>query len=361
MRIGILTHYDVNNLGAQLQMYALSNKLKQMGHTIVILRYIKNYDFNLSEKLKNQVSVKSIPYFIKNYLITKGFGLTFFNIKKFFINKKFRETHFVFDNYATADIDFAIVGSDEVFSLQSGANAMMYGHGVNTKNIISYAPSFGQTDLNLIKKHHCLELISSGLKKFKAISTRDEHSATLVNELTGLISEIVCDPVILFDFSNTKSPVAISKKKYLLVYSYDRWMVDKGEIEAIKRFAKDKNLITVSVGTYHKWCNKNITCDCLEWIEFFRNAEMVVTDTFHGSILSIITNTPMAVFIRNLNTNKLNDLLVRTGLQDRRLKDISYQEIKEVFNKPICFQEVNSKLNDLRTYGTDFLSKNLEF
>ncbi|MEG0155138.1 MAG: hypothetical protein RR678_07130, partial [Lachnospiraceae bacterium] len=68
MKIGILTHYDVNNMGAQLQLYALYNQIEQMGHEPIVLEYNKNYDFNCKEKLKNQITIKSIPYIISNYL-----------------------------------------------------------------------------------------------------------------------------------------------------------------------------------------------------------------------------------------------------------------------------------------------------
>lgn len=53
MKIGILTHYDVNNQGAQLQMYALYSKLEELGHTPKVLTYSKNYDFKMEERLKN--------------------------------------------------------------------------------------------------------------------------------------------------------------------------------------------------------------------------------------------------------------------------------------------------------------------
>ena len=162
MKIGILTHYDVNNQGAQLQMYALYNKLLELGHVPKILAYTKNFDFKLEEKIKTQVSVKSVPYYINNYLIKKGLGLTLHNVKKYKSNLDYRRKTFTYENYATADIDMAIVGSDEVFSLEAGVNIMMYGHAVNTKNVVSYAPSFGQTDINTINKYHCRELISSG-------------------------------------------------------------------------------------------------------------------------------------------------------------------------------------------------------
>src|SRR5690554_4319682 len=133
MKIGILTHYNVNNQGAQLQMYALYNKLKELGHIPVVLTYNKNFDFNVEAKLKNQVSIRSLPYYLRNYLFSKGLGITMHNVRKYKVNKEFRLNNFKHEDYATAEIDMAIVGSDEVFSLGSGVNIMMYGHAVNTE------------------------------------------------------------------------------------------------------------------------------------------------------------------------------------------------------------------------------------
>ena len=160
MKIGILTHYDVNNQGAQLQMYALYKKLEELGHEPIVLTYVKNYDFDKEKKLRYQASIKSIPYYIKNYLLKSGIGATYRNYEKLKLNKKFRKENFRFDNYATADIDMAIVGSDEVFSIPMGVNMMMYGHCVSTNKMISYAPSFGQTDIQLLEKHNAKTIVA---------------------------------------------------------------------------------------------------------------------------------------------------------------------------------------------------------
>ena len=359
MKVGILTHYDVNNQGAQLQMYALYNQLILMGHHPCILTYLKNYDFVPQEKLKNQVSLRSIPYYIRNYVIKQGIALSIFNAKKYMVNKQFRTKQFIFEDYAASNAESVVIGSDEVFSIPMGVNMMMFGHGLLTNKIFAYAPSFGQTDMGMLEKHHCKELIISGLNTFTAISARDEHTVNMIKALTGKVPQIVCDPVLLYDFSNTPKKIKLIKEKYLLVYSYDRWMVEPNEIESIKQYAKMNGMITVSAGTYHKWCDRNIVCNCLEWLEYFRNADAVVTDTFHGLVMSIVTNRPMAVYVRGLNVNKVTDLLRRTNLNKQRIDIISVDELNRAFKTEIDFNEVNSAVNEMRGTSTEYLTNTL--
>ncbi len=360
MRVGILTHYDVNNQGAQLQMYALYNQIKNMGHEPKVLSYTKNYDFEQIEKVRNQITIKSIPYLLKTYLIDKGIGSMYFNTRKYLKNKKYRNEYFNIEYYSTANIECAVVGSDEVFSIPMGVNMMMYGHCVNTNKVFSYAPSFGQTSIELMESYHCKNLIASGIQNFTQLSARDEHTKNIIMELTGREATIVCDPVLLYDFSSVHAKVKLPNKRYILIYAYERNMSSESEVEAIRAYAKKHGLITVSAGTYHKWCDVNIPCNCIEWIEYFRGAEAVITDTFHGAIVSIITHTPMAVLVRDLNVNKLTDLLKRTSTEERRIKDVSLEELDRVFSSDTKFEVVEESLNELRKVANDYLTKALQ-
>ena len=138
MKIGILTHYGVNNQGAQLQMYALYRQLEKLGHEPVILTYNKNFDFAREQKRRNEISIKSVPYILKNFLFKKGIRLTLHNVKKYLFNKKFREKCFRFEYYSESDCDAVVVGSDQVFDIHVGINIMMYGYDLRTKFCTDY-------------------------------------------------------------------------------------------------------------------------------------------------------------------------------------------------------------------------------
>lgn len=359
MKIGILTHYDVNNQGAQLQLYALYMQLKSLGHDPIVLTYHKNYDFDPSKEKRNQITISSIPYILKNFLFEKGIGLTWHNVKKYVINKKFREKEFRYGSYCLAELDAAIVGADEVFSLELGVNIMMYGHGVNTENMIAYAPSIGQTDLARIDRYHCRNLISSGLKDFHSLSARDKHTQNIIETLTGRQVGIVCDPVLLYEFplNDFELPKGTPSKDYMVVYSYDARFILPEEIKAITAYAKAHGLKTVSVGTYHAWCDVNIACNALEWLKCIQGAKAIVTDTFHGTIAAAITECPMALtYSQSVNANKMLDLIDRLGLQERTMSELSFMELERVFSRPIDFVALRHQIEAFRHMSLKYLT-----
>ena len=358
MKIGILTHYNVNNQGAQLQMCALSDYLCSMGHEVVILTYHKNFDFIPDEAKKNNVSFGNIPYYIKNYLFDKGVGLTLYNAQKYRALAKLRNEKFCFQSYHADDLDAVVIGSDEVYSIDVGINPMMYGHVLRCSNTISYAPAFGRTTSELLKEEGCYELVKSGLNHMKHLSARDVHTQELIKELTGKNVPIVCDPVFLMDFDRKLASVKKIKKPYLLVYSYDAHMKDEHEYKAIQAFAKKRGLITVSAGTYHKWCDKNIVCNCLEWVEYFKNASYVITDTFHGYVTALKTQRETALFVRSeINAFKLKSLMQQTATEVREFNEFSEKALEDVFSQNMDYQNIGECLKKMAQSGKNYLSE----
>ena len=360
MKIGILTHYNVNNQGAQLQMLAMKYYLEDMGHSVYILTYEKNFDFDKEAAKKNSMSLFNFSYYLKKYLFGKGIGLTLFNFRKVLAHKKsWKELSFV--PYDKNDCDAIIIGSDEVFSIDVGCNKMMYGYGLGGIPASAYAPAFGRTTVELLKKYNCYDLVKNGLKNMYALSARDAHTKEMIFSMTGRRVSMVSDPVFLYNGSKFIVPIKKINKKYILLYSYDRNMVDQDEIRNIKYYAKKHGLITISLGTYHKWCDKNIVCNAREWYSYFKYAECVITDTFHGSVVAIKNHCNVAVFIReSINAFKLNSLLRETGLESRRLKSISVKNLDYVLSQKIDYKKVDKNIEDALTISKQYLSEALE-
>lgn len=358
MKIGVLTHYDVNNQGAQLQLLATLRWLKKQGHEGVVLTYQKNFDYLPEEKSRNEVSLRSIPFYLKNYLLDKGLGLTAFNTRKVLINRKARKT-LTYAPYDCEGLDAVIIGSDEVFSIDVGCNTMMYGYGLKAP-AIAYAPSFGVADEAALKEHGCYDLVKEGLGKMYRISARDSHTQEMVKTLTGREVPLVCDPVLLYKGGYDAKPKKL-KKPYMLVYAYDRHMTEPEEIAALKGYAKKHGLMTVSVGTYHEWCDRNIVCNAQDWYGYFAGASCVVTDTFHGTIVSICNQANFATFIRKkINAGKLSSLLAETCLTGRELAAITESELERVLKRNIDYQKVNARREEMIQKSTAYLNEALE-
>lgn len=359
MKIGILTLFQIHNHGGMLQMFALAAVLKQMGHQIVELTYNRNYDF-IDSSLHNKynLSLKSFSVY-KQYFQENGIKKTSFNFKKYQQLNNFKHKNFTFQPLYPAhkDLDAICVGSDEAFSLEVGCSPWMYSHTLTAPLLFSYAPSFGQTNTDLIDKRACRELIASGLKRFHYLSVRDFFSAQTVKELTGLEPEIVCDPVLLYGFEKEikESTVPALPSKYLLIYAYDRNMNAPDEVTKIKEYAQKTGLPIVSAGYYHKWADINLNVSPLDLLGVFKRAQCVVTDTFHGSVLSLITNIPFACLMRPINTNKLTALLETFTAQRAQIKD--FKDLKVHFSVPFDWDKINTSIIENRTKGKDFLEK----
>lgn len=357
MKIGILTHYQVHNHGAILQMYGLYYTLKSFNHTPYILTYQKNFDFIPKElSTKYNLSFKSIPFYFQ-YVKKQGIFKTLFNFNKHKILKSFKSNYYDFQSLKESNMDFVVIGSDEVFSLEVGCNKMMYGYGIPCKNIFSYAPAFGQTNIDIIKKTGCFELIQSGLKTFKAISVRDIYASDTVEQLTGIKPTVVCDPVFLYGFEKEMTVTCnkIPKNKYLLIYAYDNNMNDLEEIAIIKKYAKNNNLVIVSGGYYHKWADININVNPIELISLFKNATCIITDTFHGSVLAILTNRPFASFVRQMNINKMTYLLDCFGVLPSKMA--KWEELSKILDYQHNWDIVNKCIFEQREIGMNYLKK----
>lgn len=352
--IGIVTHYGVHNHGAQLQLLALEKELKLKGFEAKALTFIKDYRYMPSGASKKySISLLSLPFYIK-YFCKNGINKTLFNIHKKNIFDKFRKKQVMIGaDYTKYSGELLIIGSDEVFSTEVGISDSFWGIKTKAKKVVSYAASFGPTTLDDIQLKKESDFIISALTNFNSISVRDKNSQEIINSLINYNPQIVCDPVILYGYKKEiKNNRIIIKKNYILLYSYDNNMNNPSEIEMIKNVANKMNLPVYSVGFYHKWCDKNINVDPIELIQYFNNAQFIITDTFHGSVISLITESNFAVLVRN-NSNKLYYLLEQYNLTNRIFQN--EVECFNILNTSINYEKVNEVIDVQKKESSLFL------
>ena len=358
MRIGIVTHYDVHNHGAVLQLNALISLLRKKHISAYALTFEKDLSY-IDPKLKNKyrITLKSIPYYI-NYALEKGVSQTLFNMRKRRILKEFKVTNdLIGGKFGDPKFDTIIIGSDEVFSTKVGISKEFFCIDSPYKKTFTYAASFGPTTFKDIIEKKEVDKLKNGLKNIRSFSVRDNNSKEILKYL-GFDSIVVCDPVILYGYTQELSETVVKElPKYLLVYSYDNNMNDSDEVYAIKKFARNNGLKIVSAGFYHNWCDFNINCNPLELLKYISNAQAIITDTFHGTIMSIIANTPMMVKVRG-NANKLSWLISEYELTDRVIYDFS--EIDVLYKKPVDFSRVNQIVKHNREKALSWLMDEIE-
>lgn len=355
-KIGIITHYDVHNHGALLQLTALIRVLGEKGISAKALRFDKNYDFMGHQmKAKYDVSIKSIGIYLK-YLSEKGIGCTRYNYhKRKTLNRYKSEQGIIGDYYSESkSLDAVIVGSDEVFALHTGPTPVFFGHCLPTDNVFSYAGSFGPTTYDDVCLRHSEAFVRSGLEAMKYITVRDANSASVVKSLTGKEPPVVVDPVLLYGYVKEIQSLPVpSYKNYLLVYAYDNRMNSEEEIKAIRDYARSRGLKILSPGFYHDWCDYNIDVDPINLLAYFKHATEVITDTFHGSVMSLITGAKFAVKTRESNHFKLRNLLNEYGVENRIFQN--WDSLSSTMASAIDYVSVNKEISRRRSESMSHL------
>lgn len=359
MEVGVLTWFKACNHGAVLQAYALRSVLTLNGYSVELLDYTRQISDcrNLREKMISKLKKASFNY-INNRRIIRDFDIE----KRSIFDKFISENSMIGENWRSSHCDNIIVGSDMVFNLKQGFSPYMFGIDVPYSKIFSYAASAGGSDKKLAMQMGIADEISLALKRFSVIGYRDESTKKFVqafNPNANFVENI--DPVILYGFSKERELWDTGKwkshKPYILVYAYHGCMDDKKEIQQIKKYARKNDLQIISCGYYHNWCDENINASPYEFIEMFSNANSVVTDTFHGTVFSLIFRIHFVSIIRQ-NGFKLVYLLKTSGLENRIVSQT--ENLCATLEKPMLWdtyniwetknreQSLNYILNELR-------------
>lgn len=364
-KVGIMSMQRIKNYGSFLQAYSLKKIIETIGHDVQFVDYHINNpiitDYNLSKKNK-------ILNFLKGNINIKH-KILFFKYKKLF-SKKYNKYLNICNSYNyNPKLDTLIIGSDEVFNcLQSnpdvGYSLELFGKDNKANKVITYAASFGNTTLDKLKKYKKDKEISLYLSKLDVISVRDVNSKNIINELTNKEVVYNLDPVLIYDYSkdlNYKTKLKI-KEKYIIVYAYNN-RISNIEAQLIKSYAKKNKCKIYSIGGVQKFADKYINCSPFEILNYFKYAYAVVTDTFHGTIFSILEKKKFVTIVRksdNLkygNEEKLTDLLNKLNLKDRIIYNLN--DIDSIINKKINYNEVEKIINLERKKTYEYLKKNI--
>ena len=113
----------------------------------------------------------------------------------------------------------------------------------------------------------------------------------------------------------------------------------------------------ICIGHYSNIADKNIICNPLYVFSYFKNADYVITDTFHGTVFSIKMNTKFCTLIRDSNRNKLEALLKKLDKLDRKVEKM--EDIEQLYNTEIDFYKTNQIIEQERKKTTLYLKGNI--
>lgn len=309
MKICTITSHDAYNYGASLQAYALMCYLQQQGHDVSIIDYKPEY----TTRRYNYRWVNPESGFHKYWMTRVAYRILKFTQRQFTLKRKEAFDQFTHEylnltrKYESNEelkqhpplADAYIVGSDQVWNsfYDAGKDPAFYLDFAPTESLrISYAASFSITSLPAEAKLFAKE----NLQKLNAIAVREEHALAILNDL-GLEGTWVLDPTFLLpvEFWKKRLVPFLKKEPYLLIYDFEgnkllkKFAVQLARQKGIKIYAiNDTYPLTYADKNFGKAGPK-------EFITLIYHCDYFISNSFHGSVFSILFNKKFFIFPRN--------------------------------------------------------------
>ena len=375
MKIGIFTHPLDYNYGCLLQAYALQKTLKSMGHEVVTLNRFTDPNQPFKKLLKNWC-VRFMQRFVKhknvplcwNIVETMDIKHTLSANTQRFVDRNIVNTGPIFPKDLQAIdekylFDAYVVGSDQVWLPHFSLNAFLdFVHRDNVKKLFYAASSGRQTFAdNPEIASKCKELS----KSFSGISVREDTLIPIVKNVLGRDAIQVLDPTLLLEAKDYLGACIEKEVTTPIVFTY---ILDKTEDKQklIDRVQKDLDLSIVS-GSVEKDFKKGtgmIIQNCIypsvdHWLLNMSRAKFVVTDSFHGTCMSIVFRKPFVVFgNEERGLNRFLSLLRLFGMENRLI--VKSSEFNNAFYNSIDTNVLNDRIKELQSISITYLKKNLQ-
>ena len=350
-KIGILTFQcpENRNFGAILQNYAHLTLIKKFNKNTEIIDY-KSKEKNMPLKVKLILKLES-------------------RVFKSFSNKFLKVSNFKSLENENKKYDIFIVGSDQVWRakwLQEKVKHYFFDFVDDNKKKIAYAASFGVDFWEGGK--NLTEEIKPLIKRFNSISVREESGIDICKNIFELNNAVcVLDPTLMISKEDYQPILDDWKdkshlnKKYIAHMLLDDDKKLRNESQNIADYLKAD--IKYIKGKYKKilWKNYFAYNKVSQWLTYLKDAELVITDSFHCTVFSLIFHKKFVVVANpERGVARLETLLEKVGLKDRFFTNIEDVMKSGILDKEIDYNEVDKKLEVHRKYSMEFLKKALE-
>lgn len=383
-KVGIVSCYFKHNYGSMLQAYATQKILDDMNIENETINIDKNIDFSNGKKkyymgqVLNFQFIKSKLGMIKLKLdkkINKNLGKNIsIRDKKY---EEFRKTFRLTEPYKTyaelnekAEKDYSsvIVGSDQLWlPVNVVADYYTLNWVPEDVNKISFSTSFG---VSVIPEKY-KEAYKKFLNRINYLSTREVAGQKIIKDLIGRDATLVCDPTLLFnkvEWMSIQKEEPIIKGKYIFCYFLGKNIEHRKFAERLKEKTGYKIVSLNHADEYVKYSDMfadeaPYDVGPAEFLNMIRNAEYVCTDSFHGTVFSLINNVKFFTFRRynsksKVSTNsRIDSLLGIVNLKERLIN--GDEDVEKEIEKKIDFENVNIKLEEFRNTSKEFLKNAL--
>lgn len=368
-KIAILTQPLGRNYGGLIQNYALQIVLKNMGFDPLTINRVEKPKSSFREKLgilKNETINKIKGSYIYNYSI-KDKEYINQNLIRFIsgninITKNIISTESLKNQFKNQSFYAVIVGSDQAWRPRYSPNIYNYFLDFleSDKKIkkIAYASSFGTEDWEYTDEQHiiCKRLI----KSFDNISVREDSAVNTCENKFNVRATHVLDPTLLIDketYLSIFEGLNLDSKSGVFNYQLDN---NESSQKFISDLSNNMNLKVFNINGDSLKKNNETKPSVESWLKSFYDADFVVTDSFHGTVFSIIFNKPFyAIQNEERGSSRFLSLLKLFDLEDRLITDIKLFNFEDLDND-IDYEIVNKKLSLLREESISFLRNSLK-
>lgn len=371
-KIGIITYHASHNCGSMMQSYALQTILNKLGYENEIIDFQNAGQKDMYAVVHKRKGIKS---FIKNFILfphrkeIKKQWINYENFKNKTFNLSKDKYHTSEDLKKTNDLyDTFISGADQIWNItiKDSDDSYFLNFAEDNKNKIAYAPSFGAK--NILENSDNPDKYANYLKSYNHLSIRENNGKKWIKDLIGKDVEVVLDPTLLLpkeDYDKILEPANINFK-YIFYYA----PVYKKHIDKfVKKLSKKYKLPVIvwnSREYYMKaeYLNKFIKADKQSpavYLDLIKNAELVITTSFHGTIFSTMYGKKFWT-MKNGNMYNTDDrvitLMEQLGLTDRLIEP-NFAEEKDYFSE-VDYTTYKNNLEKLQEKSINYLKESID-
>ncbi len=374
-KAAILSIYYHNwNFGALLQSYALNQVLRTMGIEAEHIRFCYAEPASEKSPIRKRIRTVLTRHRISAHLLERFFCIKEHDLKNRwnfykFHNRKIHGSICCYDSITASKTnkkyDIFVTGSDQVWNPEFWSDRLLRAFGLTfvkeDKKTLSYAASIGSEKAAKGKEQLYREI----LRSIDYISVREEAARDFLQPLTDKDIQVVLDPTMLLsvDRWNYVTAKRLVREKYIFAYFLEEKYPNN---DLLFGFANRLNLpmicISKTQNLYTRPDDDQQVLDAgpCEFLSYIKNAECIITNSFHGTVFSILFRKEFWVIKRyreqekDAANHRVIELLSKFGLMDRLLEDRKVPDSKRLHQK-INYKPVEERLRKMRKESLDWL------